>query len=120
MNSCLPIDAAIIGAIAKTNISEMRINDCTKAKVLPRTSSSTSMPKRVCPVTSESPAKAPTNTVISMASTIFVERARIAKNNEDAVRESPKMRLLENCPKILGPSHAPSAKPENTEANKIP
>ena len=86
----------------------------------PRTSSSTSSPNIVNPVTHEIPAKIPRIIVIKIASTRFNINERVTNKIPEIVKDIPNKRLLENCEKTLGPKDIPSAKPRNTEPNKIP
>ena len=120
LNVCRPIAAATAGAMAKTPTKEIRISDCTKAKVRPRTSSSTSSPNIVKPVTHERPAKAPNKTTINRAKTRFVTIAKRRRKTEEMVSDAPKVRRRENCPKIFGPREIPKARPRKTAPNKTP
>ena len=47
-------------------------------------------------------------------------KEKITKKAEEIVKEIPKILLLENCPKILGPSQIPSASPVKTATKRIP
>ena len=115
-----PIAAATNGDIARTRANETRIKDCTNANVRPRTSSSTSSPSMVNPVTQEIPANKPRSTVIKIANTRFNINERVTSKIPEIVKDIPNKRLLENCEKTLGPKEIPSAKPRNTEPNKTP
>ena len=86
----------------------------------PRTSSSTSMPSIVNPVTHEIPAKIPKMMVMKIANTRFKTKERVTRNKPETVSEIPNNLLLENCAKTLGPNEIPKARPKNTEPNKIP
>ena len=86
----------------------------------PRTSSSTSSPNIVNPVTHEIPAKIPRIIVIKIASTRFNINERVTNKIPEIVKDIPNKRLLENCEKTFGPNEIPSAKPRNTEPNKTP
>ena len=112
--------AATNGEIAKTKTSETLISDWTNANVLPRTSSSTSSPSMVNPVTQEMPENKPSKTVIKIARTRFNTKERITSSNPEIVNEIPNNLLLENCANTFGPNEIPSANPKNTAANKIP
>ena len=91
-----------------------------KAKVRPRTSSSTSMPSMVNPVTQDIPAKIPKMMVIKIANTRFKTKDRVTKNKPETVREIPNNLLLENWANTFGPNEIPNARPKNTAPNKIP
>ena len=86
----------------------------------PRTSSSTSSPSMVNPVTQEIPANKPRSTVIKIANTRFNINERVTSKIPEIVKDIPNKRLLENCEKTLGPKEIPRAKPRKTEPNKIP
>ena len=117
---CSPIAAATKGAIASTRTNETLISDCTKANVRPRTSSSTSKPSIVKPVTQEIPANKPSRMVIKIANTRFSTSDNVTSINPEIVSDTPNNLRLENWENILGPKEIPSAKPKNTAANKIP
>ena len=86
----------------------------------PRTSFSTSIPSIVNPVTHESPANAPRNTVKISARTRFETSESATKNAEETVSAAPKIRRRENWLNIFGPSAIPKASPPNTDPKRIP
>ena len=110
----------MIGAIAKTATKVMRINDCTKAKVRPRTSLLTSMPSMVKPVTQQIPLNAPRITTIKIEITRFAISAKRMRNRPEIAREAPNKRRRLNCAKTFGPNAIPSARPEKTDAKSTP
>ena len=93
---CSPIAAAIKGAIANTKTNETLMRDCTNANVLPRTSSSTSSPNIVNPVTQEIPENKPSKIVMNIAKTRFSTRDKITKSNPEMVSDIPKTLRREN------------------------
>ena len=120
MKVCTPKAAAISGAVARTATRVIRIRDCTKAKVRPRTSSLTSMPSMVKPVTHVIPANAPRMMVIKIETVKFETIERRIRRKPDVVREAPKRRRRENCAKTLGPTAIPSARPVKTAPKSTP
>ncbi|CAB4595601.1 unannotated protein [freshwater metagenome] len=93
---CSPIAAAIKGETAKTKTSETLINDCTNAKVRPLTSSSTSIPIMVKPVTQVIPEKIPKIIVIKIANTKFKTKERVTSKRPEIARDAPNKRRLVN------------------------
>ena len=117
---CWPIEAAINGAIARTPTKTTRIRLCTKAKVRPRTSSATSMPSMVKPVTQVIPLKEPRIITIKTAKTRFGMAASATKKKPLMTREAPKRRRLENCANTRGPKAIPAARPVKTAPKRTP
>ena len=98
----------------------MRISDCTNAKVRPRTSSFTSIPNIVKPVTQVMPANAPRRMVIKIDTVKFVMSERKIRKKPDVVSDAPNKRRRENCAKTLGPAAIPRANPVKTAPNRTP
>ena len=98
----------------------MRISDCTNAKVRPRTSSFTSIPSIVKPVTQVMPANAPRRMVIKIDTVKFVISERKIRKKPDVVSDAPNKRRRENCAKTLGPAAIPRASPVKTAPNRTP
>ena len=115
-----PKAAAIKGAVAKTATRVMRIIDCTKAKIRPRTSSLTSMPSMVNPVTQVIPANAPRMMVMKIETVKFGISESKIRRRPDVVSDAPKRRRRENCAKTFGPAAIPSAKPPKTAPKSTP
>ena len=112
--------AAIIGAVARTATKVMRISDCTKAKVRPRTSSCTSMPSMVKPVTQVMPLKAPRKITMMTESVRFEISANNTRKKPAVEREAPNKRRRENCANIFGPNAIPMARPVKTAPKRTP
>ena len=98
----------------------IRIRDCTKANVRPRTSSLTSIPNIVKPVTHVMPEKAPKMMVIKIDTVKFVISERKIRKNPDVARDAPNKRRRENWAKTLGPAAIPSARPAKTAPKRTP
>ena len=112
--------AAMIGEIASTATRVTRIIDCMNANVRPRTSSCTSSPSIVKPVTQQTPEKAPKIITINTANVKFGIAASKTKKDPATVKEAPNSRRRENCANILGPNAIPIARPVNTEPKSTP
>jgi hypothetical protein len=110
----------MMGAIARTATRVMRMIDCTKAKVRPRTSSWTSIPSMVKPVTQAIPLKAPRIATMVTERTKFEISARRTRKRPDVVRDAPNQRRRENCANIFGPNAIPIARPVKTEPKRTP
>ena len=117
---CSPTAAAIRGAAARTATKTTRTRLCTKAKVRPRTSSATSMPSIVKPVTQVIPLNAPKITTIKTAKTRLGIRASATKKQPLIAREAPNKRLRENCANTFGPNAIPPARPVKTAPKRTP
>ena len=109
-----------MGAAANTATRVMRIKDCTKAKVRPRTSLLTSMPNIVKPVTQQIPLKAPRIMTINIASTRFVISARRIRKKPETAKAAPNNLRRENCANTFGPNAIPKARPVNTAPKSTP
>ena len=88
--------AAMIGEIANTATKVTRIIDCINANVRPRTSSCTSRPSIVKPVTQQMPEKAPKIITINTANVKLGIAASKTKNEPAIVSDAPKSRRREN------------------------
>ena len=112
--------AAIIGETAKTATRVMRIRDCTKAKVRPRTSLLTSMPSMVNPVTQQIPLKAPRIMTIKIDRTRLVISASKTRKKPEIASAAPNNLRRENCANTFGPNAIPIARPVNTAPKSTP
>ena len=106
--------------MAKTATRVMRISDCTNAKVRPRTSSLTSIPNIVKPVTQVIPENAPRIMVIKIDTVKLVISERKIRKKPDVVSDAPNKRRRENWAKTLGPAAIPSARPVKTAPKRTP
>ncbi len=86
----------------------------------PRTSSSTSRPSRVYPVTQATPPQAPMTRVKSTAATRLGISASSTRNAPAQMIESPKRRRREKPSSSRGPSHMPAASPTKTAPKRTP
>ncbi|CAB4643720.1 unannotated protein [freshwater metagenome] len=86
----------------------------------PRTSSLTSIPSIVKPVTQVIPANAPRMMVIKIETVKFGMRDKKIRKIPDVVREAPNKRRRENWAKTLGPIAIPSARPVKTAPKRTP
>ena len=120
VNVWIPKAAATSGEIAKTATRVMRMSDCTNANVRPRTSSLTSMPSIVKPVTQVMPANAPRNIVIRIETVKFGIAASNTRKKPATANDAPNKRRRENCANTFGPTAIPSAKPEKTAPKSTP
>ena len=106
--------------MARTATKVMRISDCTKAKIRPRTSSWTSMPSMVKPVTHVIPLNAPRMMTIKIERVKFEIAASSTRNTPAVAREAPNKRRRENCANTFGPNAIPIARPVKTAPKRTP
>ena len=115
-----PIAPDSSGPAATTTMSTTRTAVWTKAKVRPRTASSTSAPSRVDPVTHARPAKNPRAITARADRTISGDNPTTTSAAPAAPIEAPNNRRRLMSRKVRGPCHTPSAMPTNTAPNSTP
>ena len=111
--------AASAGPSASTSTSTTRAEECTNAKVRPRTSSSTSSPSSVYPVTQATPPHgAQADGEHDRQPRCSASAPAAARNTPENTRAKPNSRRREKPASSRGPIHMPSARPTNTAAEQ--